>query len=83
MAKKKIIKFSYKMKRETLEETHAMLYLGITITSKLSGNNHIEVIANATRVLNFMKWNLKRSPKLIKERERAYSTYVRSTAGYA
>jgi hypothetical protein len=82
LAKKNITTFDYKMKGEKLEEVHATVYLGITITSNLKWNKHISTLTvKANRVLNFLKRNLKNFPEIIKER--AYLTYVRPITEYS
>ena len=70
------------MKVEILEESLATMYLGITISSDLSWNRHINTMrVIATRVLNFLKRNLKKCHTSIKEK--AYTTYVRPITEYA
>jgi hypothetical protein len=82
LATKNIIQFEYKMKGEILENVEATMYLGITITTNLKWNRHINLLTTkANRVLNFLKRNLKNCPKSIKER--AYLTYARPLTEYA
>ena len=77
------------MKEEILEEAQATMYLGITthtcIFSDLSWNKHTYTCINtrtatANRVLNFVRRNLKKCPKSIKEK--AYTTYVHPITEY-
>ena len=69
LAKKNKTNFEYHMKGEILEEAQATMYLGITISSDLSWNKHINTMtAKANRVLNFLKRNLKQCLKPIKEK---------------
>jgi len=81
LAKKHKIVNNYTMGGETLTITSNTKYLGVTISSDLKWNTHIDIItAKATRVLNFIKRNLKRCPEKIKEK--AYLTYVRPQTEY-
>ena len=81
LAKKNITNFEYRMKGEILE-AQATMYLGITVSSDLTWNRHINTMtAKAYRVLNFLKRNLKKYPKSVKEK--AYTTYVWPITEYA
>ena len=69
------------MKSQTLQETSATVYLGLTLTSNLTWSNHISgMTTKANRVLNFLKRNLKKCPPSLKEK--AYTTYVRPIMEY-
>lgn len=82
LQKTRLTKFQYYMKGELLQLTDATVYLGITISANLSWNKHIDTMTSkANRVLNFLKRNLKKCPKQIKEK--AYTTYVRPITEYA
>ena len=61
LARKHKIFHNYTMGGEALPITSSTIYLGITITSDLKWNTHIDLItAKATRVLNFIRRNLKK-----------------------
>ena len=75
LARKHKILHNYTMRGEALTITSSTKYLGVTITSDFKWNTHIDLITDkATRVLNFIRRNLKKCPQKIKEK--AYLTYV-------
>ncbi len=81
LAKKNKFTTIYTIKGEALVTTSNTKYLGLTISSDLKWNLHIDIItARATKVLNFIKRNLKNCPKKIKSK--AYLTYVRPQLEY-
>ena len=64
-----------------LEQVQSAKYLGITISSDLKWNKHIQQsAAKANQSLSFVRRNLKISSKLVKER--AYQTIVRPKLEY-
>ena len=81
LATKNRVQHTYTMKGQSLINTTNTKYLGITISSDLKWNKHIDIItAKATRILNFIRRNLKRCPQKLKEK--AYLTYVRPQLEY-
>ena len=57
-------------------------YLGVELTDNLKYNDHIDTITSkASRVLGFVKRNLKHCPRTVKER--AYQTLVRPKLEYS
>ena len=71
----------YTIDDETLTTTSSTKYLGVTISSDLKWNIHIDTITSkANRVLNFIRRNLKRCPQQLKDK--AYLTYVRPQTEY-
>ena len=74
--------YTYKMAEENLISTKSSTYLGVTINSDLRWNAHIDkIVKKANNVLNFIKRNLKKCPRHIKEK--AYLTYVRPQLEYS
>jgi hypothetical protein len=76
------INSSYVLHGHTLEIVDAAKYLGVTITSDLSWNRHIQnTCKKASNTLNFLKRNVRIScPRL---KELAYKTLVRPHLEYA
>lgn len=75
-------KFEYKMNNQTLETVKHHPYLGVELTDNMKYNHHIDTITSkASRVLGFVKRNLKHCPKTVKER--AYQTLVRPKLEYS
>lgn len=76
------IKNKYTLHGHTLESVSSAKYLGVTITSDLKWNKHIDSITSkANKSLGFLKRNLKiSSPKL---KAQAYQTLVRPIVEYA
>jgi hypothetical protein len=69
-------KFKYTMKGEELNTVQHHPYLGVELSDNMKFNLHINNISKkASRVLGFIKRNLKHCPQKIKER--AYQTLVR------
>jgi len=80
--KKKPILTSYTLKNDTLAIDHTASYLGITISSDLSWNNHVaKVVAKGNRSLGFIRRNIRTHSSDTKEK--AYQTIVRPTLEYA
>ena len=51
----------------SLESTHNHQYLGATLDDKLNWNAHVDTIcAKASRMVNFVQWNLHNCPALVK-----------------
>ena len=74
-------KFEYKMKNKTLEVVTHHPYLGVELTDNMKYNQHIDSITSkASRVLGFVKHNLRHCPKIVKER--AYQTLVHPKLEY-
>ena len=72
----------YLLKEEELNTTSNANYLGVTISSNLSWNNHISKTATkGNRALGFIRRNIKTSSKSTKER--AYNSIVRPVLEYA
>ena len=68
--------YVYKMKGHDLEVVQHHPYLGVELNNNMKFNLHINNISNkASRVLGFLKRNLKHCPQSIKER--AYQSLVR------
>ena len=69
-------KHEYRMNNQILETVKHHPYLGVELTDNMKYNNHINTITSkASRVLGFVKPNLKHCPGTVKER--AYQTLVR------
>ena len=80
--KQAVLHPNYQLHGHTLETATSTKYLGVTITSDLSWNQHIENICNkANKTLGFIRRTLKEGSRRIKEL--AYKTYVRPTLEYA
>ncbi|KAI8519197.1 hypothetical protein Bbelb_024540 [Branchiostoma belcheri] len=79
---RKPLLYSYVLHGHTLEKVHKAKYLGITMSSDGSWDNHINnIVTKAKQVLGFLRRNLKISS--IKIKERAYKTFVRPLLEYA
>lgn len=79
--KKQPVHFYYNMHGHILESVKTAKYLGITLSSDLKWNTHIQqTVAKANRSLSFIRRNLKVNSKTIKER--AYQTLVRPKLEY-
>ena len=75
-------KHEYKMNNQILETVKHHPYLGVELTDNMKYNNHINTITSkASRVLGFVKRNLKNCPRTVKER--AYQTLVRPRLEYS
>ena len=73
--------YNYKLKGHTLENTKSAKYLGVTLTSDLSWNTHIDTISKkANSVLGFLKRNLKNCSTETKSK--AYKALVRPHLEY-
>lgn len=80
--KKTTSNFSYIIGSDLVDSTSHYKYLGVTLTSDLIWNNHIEtIVAEASRTLGYIKRNLKEAPSHL--RKLAYETYVRPKLEYA
>ena len=74
--------FNYAMKGQTLEVVKHHPYLGIELSDNMKYNIHIDnITSNASRVLGFLKRNLKHCPQKVKER--AYHSLVRPKVEYS
>ena len=72
----------YKIQGVTLEAANNICYLGVTITSDLTWNRHIEQMANkANQTLGMIRRNLRNVPAAIKSK--AYIALVRPKLEYA
>lgn len=79
---KPILNTQYQLHGHTLEIEDASKYLGVTLTSNLSWDRHVDnVVAKGNRTLGFIRRNLKDCPKPV--REASYTTIVRPTLEYA
>ena len=66
-------KHEYKMNNQILETVKHHPYLGVKLTDNMKYNNHINTITSkASRVLGFVKGNLKHCSRTVNER--AYQT---------
>ena len=75
-------KYEYKMNNQTLEVVKHNPYLGVELSDNMKYNQHINTITSkASRVLGFVKRNLKHCPKTVKER--AYQSLVRPKLEYS
>ncbi|CAC5360924.1 unnamed protein product [Mytilus coruscus] len=73
--------FTYEMKGENLEKVSHQPYLGVELCSNLKYNLHIDqTCKKASRVLGFIKRNLKHCPPSVKER--ANTSLVRPKLEY-
>jgi hypothetical protein len=82
LAKKNKFKTAYTMNGKELATVDSSVYLGVTFTSDLKWNKHIQTMTSkANKILNFLRRNLRKCPKLVKEK--AYLTYVRPITEYA
>ena len=79
---RKVKTYSYKLQDSILQETKSHTYLGVTLTSNLSWNEHInQIAATASRTLAFVMRNLHHCPQGVKES--AYKTLVRPLLEYS
>ena len=77
-----ISKFDYKMKNRSLQVVKHHPYLGMELSDNMKYNLHIDSITSkASRVLGFVKRNLRHCPKVVKER--AYQSLVRPKLEYS
>ena len=75
-------KYEYKMNSQILETMKHHPYLGVELPDNMKDNNHIDTITSkASRVLGFVKSNLRHCPRTAKER--AYQTLVRPKLEYS
>ena len=59
-------KYEYKMNKQILETVKHHLYLGVELTDNMKYNNHIgTTTSKASRVLGFVKRNLKHCPRTV------------------
>ena len=73
---------NYMLHGQTLALEEASKYLGVTLTSNLSWNKHVEnVAAKGNRTLGFVKRNLRECTKPVKAA--SYTTLVRPVLEYA
>jgi hypothetical protein len=80
--KRKINEFNYTLHNHILEVTKDSKYLGVTFSSDLSWNSHINNIsAKANRTIGFLRRNMHSYPKEVKAS--AYTTLVRPSIEYA
>ena len=74
--------FNYKLGESILQETKSHSYLGVTLTSDLSWNDHInQTSSKSNRTLGFVMRNLHQCPQDIKVS--AYKTLVRPLVEYS
>jgi hypothetical protein len=79
--KRSKIDFPYKMKGETLQKVDHQPYLGVELSNNLKYNLHIDqTCKKASKVLGFLKRNLKHCPSSVKDR--AYTSLVRPKLEY-
>jgi hypothetical protein len=66
--KKSKTDFPYKMKGETLQKVYQQPYLGVELSNNLKYNLHIDqTCKKASKVLGFLKRNLKHCPSSVKD----------------
>ena len=76
------INFSYSLHGQTLEIVDCVKYLGVTFSSDLSWNAHVDAItAKANKTLGFLRRNLRVSNR--KAKECAYKSFVRPIVEYS
>ena len=76
--KKSVKQFPYKLGNSILQSTDSHPYLGVTITSDLKWNEHIDnITATANRTLGFIRRNLHSCSQHVKDS--AYKTLVRQS----
>lgn len=72
----------YTLGSSTLKQVNSYKYLGVTITSRLSWNSHIDnICSSAFKKLCFLRHKLRNSPSHIKLL--TYNTYIRPKLEYA
>ena len=75
------VKYRYRMEGEVVKSASSTPYLGVTINSKLTWNNHIDgITSSANPLLGFLWRNMHRCPPTLKER--AYTAMVRPKLEY-
>ena len=75
-------KSEYKLKNQTLETVEHNPYLGVELSVNKKYNRHINTFTSkASKVLGFVKRNLKHCPKTVKER--AYQSLDRPKLEYS
>ena len=79
---KTVIHTNYQLHGHTLEIVDSNKYLGVTLTSNLSWDKHVDnVAAKGNRTLGFIRRNLKDCTRTVKET--SYTAIVRPTIEYA
>ena len=79
---KTVIHTNYQLHGHTLEIVDSSKYLGVTLTSNLSWDKHVDnVAAKGNRTLGFIRRNLKDCTRTVKET--SYIAIVRPTIEYA
>ena len=79
---KTVIHTNYQLHGHTLEIVDSNKYLGVTLTSNLSWDKHVDnVAAKGNRTLGFIRRNLKDCTRTVKET--SYTPIVRPTIKYA
>ena len=79
---KTVIHTNYQLHGHTLEIADSNKYLGVTLTSNLFWDNHVDnVAAKGNRTLGFIRRNLKECTRIVKET--SYTAIVRPTIEYA
>jgi len=80
--KRSPIIYPYTLRGHILEHSKAVKYLGVKISHNLRWDKHINTVtAKANSTLGFVRWNIKISNPVVKER--AYKTLVRPVLEYA
>jgi hypothetical protein len=80
--KRKTTEYDYKLHDQKLAVTKDNKYLGVTISTDLSWNSHINnIYAKANRTISFLRRNIHSCPKEVKRN--AYTTLVRPSVEYA
>ena len=75
------VKYRYRMEGEMVKSASSTPYLGVTVNSKLTWNNHIDrITSSANRLLGFLWRNMHQCPPTLKER--AYTAMVRPKLEY-
>ena len=73
---------NYSLHDQHLQTVKQAKYLGATISSDLSWNQHVDnTVKKATNILNFLRRNIRDCPPRVKEQ--CYKTLVRPTMEYA
>ena len=80
--KRKTTEYDYKLHDQKLEVTKDSKYFGVTISTDLSWNSHINnIYAKANCTISFLRRNIHSCPKEVKRN--AYTTLVRPSVEYA